>query len=216
MEKRQHFAGSLLRSLVVTRRAEFPVAALCILAATTFWFLNALNKEYTTQINYPVIFDYDRENLVATEPLPQKLALNVTGYGWTLLRKSLNIDTRPVIFRIENPLKTRYLTAAALLPDISNQIKEAHVNFVENDTIAVAFDRKLAKTVALRADSVQIELRQNHLLTTPVRISPDSVTFTGPAALVRKLPDVLILNVPGKEIDENYEDEVAINYTQDP
>ncbi len=207
---------TVLRSLVITRSAEFPVVMLCFLAATTFWFLNALNKEYTTRLEYPIEFEYDKENLVSTTHLPSQITLNVTGYGWTLLRKSLGIDAKPVVYTIENPLKTNFLTSTLLLPSVTEQLKEAKINFVENDTIPVSFDQRAIKKVALQVDSTQLELRDNYLLTTPVRLSPDSISFEGPARLIKKLPDILVINVPGKEIDENYEDEVPINYTQDP
>jgi len=216
MKDRKQIWRSLLRSLVVTRSAEFPVVALCFLAATMFWFLNALNKEYTTRIAYPIEFAYDKDNLVSTVPLPSQITLNVTGYGWTLLRKTLGIDANPVVYQIENPMRTAFLTGAALLPIVTEQLKEARINYVEDDTIAVAFDRKATKTVALQVDSLQVELRENFFITSPVRITPDTITFEGPAALIKTLPDVLIINVPGKEIDESYEDEIAINYTQNP
>ncbi len=216
MKEKKHIWRKILRSLVVTRSAEFPVVALCFLAATTFWFLNALNKEYTTRIAYPIAFDYDKETIISTQPLPTKITLNVTGYGWTLLRKTLGIDAKPVVYRFENPLKTAFLTGTGLLPSVTEQLKEAHINYVENDTILVGFDRRESKKVALQIDSSQVDLRENHFITSPVRLVPDTVTFEGPEKTIEQLPDVLVLNVPGKNIDDAYEDEITVNYTQDP
>lgn len=216
MKNQKQIWRKILRSLVVTRSAEFPVVALCFLAATMFWFLNALNKEYTTRISYPIDFQYDKENLVSTQPLPSKITINVTGYGWTLLRKTLGIDAKPIVYQFENPLKTAFLTGASLLPSVTEQLKEAHINYVEDDTITVGFDTKAVKKVALQVDSTQIELRENYFLTSRVRLVPDTIDFEGPAKLIKKLPDVLIINVPGKDIDDNFEDEIPINYTQDP
>lgn len=192
------------------------MVALCLLAATIFWFLNALNKEYTTEISYPIRFSYDNESFVSTEPLPQRLTLNATGYGWTLLRKTLGIKAEPIIYRIENPLGTRFLTAAALLPTATDQLKEIKINFIENDTIFTDFEPRAFKHIAVQVDSLQVELRENYLITSPVVVSPDTITFKGPASLIKKLPDVLIMNVPGKEIDENYDEEIPVAYTQDP
>ncbi|MDJ1480174.1 hypothetical protein QNI16_06740 [Cytophagaceae bacterium YF14B1] len=206
----------LLRSLVVTRSAEFPVVALCFLAATTFWFLNALNKEYTTKITYPIEFEYNKEQFVSTVPLPSQITLNVTGYGWTLLRKTLGIDTQPIVYHFENPLKTAFITRHVLLPAVTEQLKEAKINYIENDTIPVAFDKKMQRKVALQVDNLQLELKENYFITDTVQISPDTITFEGPAQFIKELPDLLIINVPGKNIDEDYEEEVTINYTQNP
>ena len=34
---------------------------MCIVGATTFWFFNALNKSYTTTINYPINVQFDED-----------------------------------------------------------------------------------------------------------------------------------------------------------
>ena len=63
-------------------RRNWRAVVLCVFAATIFWFFNALNKSYTTNINFPLSFDYDRDNFVPVRNLPAQVRLNVTGNGW--------------------------------------------------------------------------------------------------------------------------------------
>ncbi len=205
----------LIRSLIVTRSSEFPVVALCFIAATTFWVLNALNKEYTTRISYPIQFAYDTSS-IATKPLPKKISLNVTGYGWNLLRRTLSFTKEPITYPIDNPLRTSFLTASVLLPVVVNQLKEIKVNFVESDTIFTSFDTRTTKKVALKVDSSQISLRANHFIAAPIVLFPDSISFEGPISMLRKIPNELVINVPGDDLEDTYDDDIPITYIQSP
>jgi hypothetical protein len=57
-------------NLLRFNRRNWKAVALCIFAATVFWFFNALNKNYTNNINLPMVFDYENEKYVAIRPLP--------------------------------------------------------------------------------------------------------------------------------------------------
>jgi len=49
--------------------SNIKVVVLCVAAATTFWILNALNKEdYTTIVDYPIEFEFDQEQFMAVSP----------------------------------------------------------------------------------------------------------------------------------------------------
>lgn len=216
LKPRHKILRLFLRSLVVTRSSEFPAVALCLVAATTFWFLNSLNREYTTEISYPIRFEYDNGGFIPTQPLPRRIAINVTAQGWNLLRKTWGLKTNPIVYRIPRPSSTRYLTGPALLPTASEQLLELKVNFVRSDTIALAFDRRATKTVYLRPDSSQIGLRENFLINSPVRVSPSEITFSGPASLIKKIPGTLAVIIPSSDIDENYDEEIGLDYRRDP
>jgi hypothetical protein len=76
--------------------AEYPAILVCLFMAGVIWFFNAMNKEYTTQIKYPVHFNFDEERLTSIGELPEKLKVNVTGQGWNLLKRSLYYNVKPV------------------------------------------------------------------------------------------------------------------------
>ena len=62
-------------------RRNWKAVVLCMFTATIFWFFNALNKTYTTNINFPLDFEFDRQNFIPVKGLPQFVRLNVLETG---------------------------------------------------------------------------------------------------------------------------------------
>jgi YbbR domain-containing protein len=84
--------------------SNLKVVVLCIAAATTFWILNALNKDdYTTVVDYPIELSYDKEKYMAVEKEPAQIQIEIRGNGWDLLRKYFKLNTLPFLVSLENP-----------------------------------------------------------------------------------------------------------------
>lgn len=203
-----------IRSFFISRRSDLKVVILCFIAATTFWFLNALNKDYSTRLLYPVNFIYDDSTYIATRPLPDKIALNVSGYGWNLLRKSVLPGANPLQFTISAPLRTHYLTGITMLPSVTEQLEEIRVNYIMDDTLFFDFDRRVSKQIDLRIDSSNLGLAENYRVTSPITLEPSSITFEGPAALINKLPNEIYIDLPTQDIDEDYNETLPVDYIQ--
>jgi hypothetical protein len=184
------------------------------MAATTFWFLNALNKDYSTRLSYPIQFEYDDSTFVSVVPLPKKVRLNVSGYGWNLLKKTLQVNIVPLTYRISSPLQARYITGTNLLPFITEQIRDIRINYIVEDTIFFDFDRISIKKVALQVDSMAINLAEGYRLTSPIILNPAYINFKGPSSLLKALPDSIFVNIPLKSIDENFQEDIPVNYVQ--
>jgi len=73
----------------------------CMGGAMMFWLLNALNKVYTTDINYPVIFIIDDSKVVFSKIPPPTIRLEVTGGGWKLLRYLIRLNVQPIELPVE-------------------------------------------------------------------------------------------------------------------
>jgi hypothetical protein len=189
---------------------------MCLLAATTFWFLNALNKDYSTRITYPVRFEYDDSVYVPIADLPQKVRLNVSGYGWNLLKKTLKLNSQSITYRITNPLRTNYITGASLLLPITEQVRDIRVNYIVEDTIFFNFDRIDTRQVTLSIDSTALNLASGYRIISPININPSVINFKGPSTVLQALPDAILLNIPYKGIDENFSENITINYAQNP
>src|SRR5436190_17094022 len=94
-------------NLLRFNRKNWKAVVLCGFAATVFWFFNALNKNYTTNINFPIAFEFNQDNYVAVRPLPQVVRVNVTGMGWSLFRKSVGLNVPPLVVPLERPAETK-------------------------------------------------------------------------------------------------------------
>ncbi|MDX5438782.1 MAG: hypothetical protein LPK03_16395 [Pontibacter sp.] len=188
------------------------VVVLCFVAASTFWLLNALNKSYSTQTSYPIRFVYDESELVPISPLPEEVSINVTGKGWKLLRKSLRLEVQPAEIYIRDLPRNNYLLGSALRPALVNALDGLQLNFVVTDTIYFNFDPVVQKQIALRVDPAQKLTDNQHTVMGPVRVMPDSITFTGPSSLIDSLPDPFLLRLPEQNITSPSKVPVPINY----
>lgn len=191
-------------------RKNWKAVALCLFAATVFWFFNALNKTYSTNITFPVVFDYDHDRFTPAHQLPAHIRLNVTGMGWDLLRKSTGLKVPPVIIPLEKPTEVKRIIGSTLPGILSTQLNGLQINFVITDTLHVDIDRRIRRTVRLRVDNPRKFLNESYGLSSDVTITPDSVVLEGPRAWIMALPDTLTIPLHRKNIDENFSDELEI------
>lgn len=203
--------ADIFRAVRPDKASNVRVILLCLFAATTFWFFNALNENYSTTLNYPLQFIYNQEEYIAVDPLPENVQINVSGLGWNLLRNSLGIKVSPLEIPLENPMEVKRIVAASVPGLITDQLDEFQLNYVLTDTLFVNVDRRVSKKFALAIDSVNISLEENYRIINLIRFTPDSVELRGPEGIIRNLPDTILVGIPQEAIDENYNEDVAIN-----
>ena len=200
-----------LKRLLTSEKSNWKVVALCVLGATTFWFFNALNKDYATRINYPVEFIFDDEEVVVVEELPEKVSIVVSGGGWNLLRKTIWFNNNPIQILLENPTSQKYITKASLTSIIADQLNEIRLNYVVTDTLYLNIEEREYKKVALTIDSAGISLEENYRIVSPVEVEPDSALVTGPASFIRELADSFLLYVPYKELNKSFDENIDLS-----
>ncbi len=193
------------------RKANWRVILLSILTATLFWFFNALNKDYTARINYPVEYEYNRDSLIAVNDLPDELPVNVTGGGWQLFKKTISLNVHPVQVKLDNPAQTSYLTGSSLLPIFSEQLNGLNVNYVAIDTVYLQIDKIFKRILQVKVDSSAINLKENYAIVSNVIVQPDSIEFIGPSGMVKKFSDPFIIKLTEKNIDSNYDEELSMD-----
>jgi hypothetical protein len=184
---------------------------LCIFAATVFWFLNALNKTYTTNINFPLSFDYDRENFVPVKSLPRHVRINVTGPGWDLFKRSTGVKVAPLEIPLERPAEVKKIVGSNLPVFFSSQIEGLEINFILTDTLYLDLEPKAGCWINLRMDSVENNLKKGYGLASEVSILPDSIFIEGPARLIANLKEPFELTLRKRNIDENFMDDVEVD-----
>ena len=170
----------------------------CLLAAGLFWQMNALNKTYTTRLDFPLAWHYDSARYVPLRPLPARVAISVTGQGWRLLRANLGWGTHPADLRPVPYPGTRYLPDESWRRGLQNALEGLQVNEWSGDTLRLTFDRYASRRLplALPPDSARRY---------KATFSPAVVTFRGPSSLVHALPAAYPVSVPAPDKDGNAE-----------
>lgn len=191
-------------------RRNWRAVVLCLFTATVFWFFNALNKTYTTNINFPLTFDYDNENFIPVGALPQTVRLNVTGNGWELFKRSTGVKPDPLEIPLERPGEVKKIVGGGLRFSFANQLDGLEINHVLSDTIYVDLEPKTGRWIKLAVDSLQYNIKNNFGLTSDVAIMPDSTYLEGPKRIIEKIREPLMLNIPQRNIDEYYIENIPV------
>lgn len=189
---------------------NWKAVALCFFAATVFWFFNALNKTYTTNLRFPLKFDYDQQLYVPVRALPETVRLNVTGNGWALFRRSAGLKVPPLEIPLERPTETKRIVGTTLPAFFANQLDGLKINLVLADTLYVDLEPKTGKWSKLAIDPSSIRLRQGYGLSSDISILPDSVFLEGPRPLIEAIRDTLLLQIPFQNIAEPFMEDVEV------
>lgn len=205
------FVNSIFNFLRFNKR-NWKAVVLCIFAATVFWFFNALNKNYSTNINFPITFEYDQERYMPVQALPSTVRMNVTGSGWDLFRRSLGFKVPPLLVPLENPADIRKIVGTTLPAIFAGQLERLKINFVITDTVRIHIEGKLRRKIWVRIGSVQHYLHPDFGLSDKPTLNPDTVWMGGPNELIRKMPDTVLLTLPQNNIRRDFNEIVDLPF----
>ncbi|MFW5658000.1 MAG: hypothetical protein ACOCYF_00975 [Bacteroidota bacterium] len=183
------------RKIHVSRKAV--VFSFFVLLSSLFWLLNTLNKDYSTNIYYPVKFINFPRDKVLTGELPRRIQLIVEAHGYSLLKYKLSTGRVPVVFNIRsinlnriNGTNRFYLLTGHYKDLIAEQISnEISVEGIIPDTIFFNFSDIVSGKIPVKPD-VNISLQRQYMLNGEIQVEPDSVFVSGPAMFVDTLQSV--------------------------
>ncbi len=201
-------------SLFPDKMNQWKVVLIAFATATTFWFFNSLNKSYTTSLSHPVVFQYDSDSLIAVKTLPGTIELDVSGGGWSLLRKTAWFNPNPVTIELKNPTGMRIISWVELLPSIREQMTEITVNRVLQDTLRIQIEEIIQKTVLVYVDSSQLDIKDAHRMVSSVQISNPVITLSGPKSFIDTLENRYLLPITDEEIDRPFDKLVNVRVTR--
>jgi hypothetical protein len=196
-------------------KSNWKAVALCLFTATVIWFFNSLNKNYTTTINFPISFDYDRENFVTIRPLPLSVRINVTGIGWNLFRRSAGVKVPPLVIPLENPAEVKKIVGSTLPGFFANQLADFQINFIITDTLHIAIEPKMTRKLGLTVEVPSGFIRKGYALVSDIRVEPDSISLEGPQTLMHGLPDPVKLQLSQRNVDENFNEAIDVRFLND-
>ncbi|RDC62277.1 hypothetical protein AHMF7616_00869 [Adhaeribacter pallidiroseus] len=186
---------------------------LCFIAASTFWLLNALNKNYTNiRVTYPIRFVYDQREYIPLRPLPEEITINVSGKGWKLLRKYLMLDVQPADISMQGLIQQQAISTAIFRPNVANALDGLQLNFIVTDSLRFKFDKQVKRKIPLILDTLHLPINANYALVNPITITPKEVEFEGPASVLDSLPNPFVLSLPKTTLTGSFNSSVPIDY----
>lgn len=191
--------------------SNLKVVALCILAATTFWVLNALNKDnYNTIVDYPVQWEYDTSNFVAVYPLPKNVQIQISGNGWDLLRKYFSLGGTPYPIALRNPADQKFLLTTSIKRGLAEFITPTQLENVLGDTLRYQIDRIVTKTLVPVLDSAGYSLDKNSVIEGAVSFNPSKLEITGPSSILEAFEGKFPVPLNETKINKNFSAKVPL------
>ncbi|MBT3385948.1 MAG: hypothetical protein HN778_11020 [Prolixibacteraceae bacterium] len=167
------------------------VFIVCLSIATVLWFLNALSKDYSTTISYPVKYVNPPGNQFLSNSPPAKFDLKVEAHGFTLLRHKLNLSFSPIVLNLSSTTQNLSgengsfsIRTESLRRRISDQVSsEIRIIEVMPDFVILVLDSLITKTVPVEVN-IKTGFKPQFFLKEPISISPEKAQITGPANIL--------------------------------
>ncbi len=170
-----------------------------LLLSVIFWFMNALSKNYTTTIEYPVRYRNFPTDKILVGNLPEYLSLEVNAHGYTLLRYRLSSRYIPLVFNVRSFTMNRmsvadsgvyYIETRFARSYISKQLSsEFNILDIKPDTLIFRFAGVIVKKVPVEPD-ISYRLGKQLILKRDPVVIPDSVNVSGPDYLIDTISEV--------------------------
>jgi hypothetical protein len=203
--------GSILNVLRFNKK-NWKAVVLCLMAATVFWFFNSLNKTYTTILAFPIEFQYDQETFIPVEDLPREVKMNVTGMGWSLLRRSAGVKVPSLLMPLERPTDVKKVVGSSLPVVFASQLSDLQINFVATDTLHIDIEPIDGRWLKLMMPDLSKNIRDGYGMASNVTLTPDSVFVQGPRRIVQELQHPYPVVYDRNNIDENQEGTAIVQF----
>ncbi len=174
-------------------RRDVAVFSFFLLLSFIFWFLNALSKEMTGRIDYPVRYFNFPEGRALVNELPDYLSLQVNGPGYSIVqtkvggrREHLNIDLDKASIKVqEDKDKLRfYILSYSLREQLSGQLRtDFSISSIVPDTLHFEFDLISKRKVPV-IPNIDITTQRQYFVHGDILCIPDSVEISGPNTIV--------------------------------
>jgi len=198
------------------RLSNLKVVVLCIAAATTFWILNALNKDnYTTIVDYPIQWGFDQEKFTAVQRLPESVPIQISGNGWDLLRKYFKLNEPPFVINLAEPSSKDYILTADLKRPLGDFLTPTTLIGLLKDSIQYHIDQIETRKLTPVLDTTSFSLAKNVVIDGKINFDPNQVTVIGPTSLLDSFKGKFQVSLDESRISGNFDKTVPIRIQRD-
>ena len=183
-----------------------------LLLSFIFWFINALSKNISGSVNFPVRYTNFPDDLALVNELPDKLRLEVQGPGYSVLKARISGNKTPLVIDVANSgLLDRgddselrfFIYSYNLRESFLKQIRsDFEINSVIPDSINFVFDKVIRKKVPVKPD-IKVNPMRQFMVSGDIVADPDSVIISGPQAVIDTIKWVLTKYHEYNQVKEN-------------
>ena len=189
-----------------------------LLISASIWLLNALSKNYTTVIEYPLVYTDFPEDKVSAGDLPGHLDLQINSHGYALLRYKLFRKPVPISFNVSEYNLNRgqdssraHILTRYLKEPIARQLPaELQLLAIAPDTLHFRFAGKVTRMLKIKPD-FRFSIDKQFTIKDEILLTPDSVEVTGPDIILDTMAYVYTEGLDLGELTKNYTDKVRLD-----
>ena len=194
-----------------------------LLISVFIWFLNALGKNYTSVIEYPLVYTDLPEDRVFMGDLPEQLDLRINAPGYAILRYKMFRKPVPISFNVSAFTLVRpgqdssmaFIKTLYIEDQISRQLpSELQLLEVKPDTLHFQFARRITKTFKIRPD-FKYQVDKQFTVKDGIILEPDSVEVTGPDIILDTLKYIYTVKTDLGQLSKNFSDKVRLRKIRD-
>ncbi len=180
-------------------KRKFLVFSFFLAISIIIWLLNALSKNYTAEIKYPITYSRLPENKLLVSDVPEYFMLKVNAHGYALLSYKLSRRPVPINFAVSSFAMNRvtgdstkfFLLTRYAREQVARQLpSELQLLEIAPDSLIFQFAEEVDRVLPV-TPMISYELGKDFTLLNKARITPDSVRVTGPDIYIDTLNSLL-------------------------
>ena len=187
---------------------EFLTYLVFLLIAATIWYLNALNKNYTTDLKFAVKYtDLPADKVLVNAP-PEYLTLTVNAQGFTLLKYQIglifNTITLDASYQALRKIQDEYyVSTQSVFDKIDAQLSsDVKLRMITPDTLKFQFSETVRKIIPVKS-TLELQFEKDFLPKGSMSIDPGRVTVVGPQAIIDTMQYVYTRSKVFKKLKDN-------------
>jgi len=204
-------------------RKKILMFSVFLLIAALIWLLNALSKNYTTVIEYPLAYTDFPEGRVFVGEMPEHLDLRINAHGYAILRYKTFGKSDPISFKVSafnlsrsgNDSSRAFILTRYLKDQVSRQLP-AGIQLLEikPDTLHFRFAERITRKFRIRPD-FKFQVDKQFTIKDGVRLTPDSVKVTGPDMILDTMRYVTTAKTDLGQLSKDYSNKVKLRKMDD-
>lgn len=188
-----------------------------LVISASIWMLNALSKNYTSIIEYPLIYTDFPEDRVFVGEMPGHLDLQINAHGYALLRYKMFRKPVPISFKISafnmsrrSDSSSAFILTRYLRDQISTQLPaELQLLEIKPDTLHFQFTERVSRRVKVSPD-VAFTIDNQFTIKDEIVLVPDSVDITGPDLILDTLASLSTERMDLGLLTRDYNDKLRL------
>ncbi|MDR0712769.1 MAG: hypothetical protein LBF89_00680 [Bacteroidales bacterium] len=187
-----------------------------LLIAIVIWYLNALNKTYTTDLKFSAQFVNLSPDKILVKAPDNSLVFTVEAQGFTLLKYRIGLIFRSIVINADyhsfkhGKNDEYYTPSSTVMKHVSEQLgTDINLLRIWPDTLRFVFGTMVKKVVPVKIRA-QFQCEKEFSALGDVQVKPEKITVSGPRTLVDTLRFVYSVNKIFKGLKDSLVTRIAL------